>query len=99
MPQVVCYSGNPISYLIAKAVVGNRIRYISLVNLIADSPIVTELIQDDFNADRLEREFHLVAADDANRERMLNEYADMRTLLGSGGASMRAAQTIIDILK
>ena len=99
VPQVVCYSGNPISYLIAKAVVGNRIRYISLVNLIADSPIVTELIQDDFNAERLEREFHLVAADDANRERMLNEYADMRTLLGSGGASMRAAQTIIDILK
>ncbi|MCR5588275.1 MAG: lipid-A-disaccharide synthase [Bacteroidales bacterium] len=99
VPQVVCYSGNPISYLIAKAVVGNRIRYISLVNLIADSPIVTELIQDDFNAERLEREFLLVAADDANRERMLNEYADMRTLLGSGGASMRAAQTIIDILK
>ena len=99
VPQVVCYSGNPISYLIAKAVVGNRIRYISLVNLIADSPIVTELIQDDFNAERLEREFLLVAADDANRERMLNEYADMRTLLGSGGASLRAAQTIIDILK
>ena len=99
VPQVVCYSGNPISYLIAKAVVGNRIRYISLVNLIADSPIVTELIQDDFNVERLEREFLLVAADDANRERMLNEYADMRTLLGSGGASMRAAQTIIDILK
>ena len=99
VPQVVCYSGNPISYLIAKAVVGNRIRYISLVNLIANSPIVTELIQDDFNAERLEREFLLVAADDANRERMLNEYADMRTLLGSGGASLRAAQTIIDILK
>ena len=99
VPQVVCYSGNPISYLIAKAVVGNRIRYISLVNLIADSPIVTELIQDDFNVERLEREFLLVAADDANRERMLNEYADMRTLLGSGGASLRAAQTIIDILK
>ncbi len=99
VPQVVCYSGNPISYIIAKAVVGKRIKYISLVNLIADSPIVTELIQDDFNADRLEREFSLIADDDANRERILNEYADMRTLLGNGGASARTAQAIIDVIK
>ena len=99
VPQVVCYSGNPISYLIARAVVGSRIKYISLVNLIADSPIVTELIQNDFNAERLEAEFILITSDDANRERMLNEYADMRTLLGSGGASQHVAQTIIDVLK
>lgn len=99
VPQVVCYSGNPISYLIARAVVGSRIKYISLVNLIADSPIVTELIQDDFNTERLEREFNLVADDDVNRERMLNEYADMRTLLGSGGASLRAAEAIIETVK
>lgn len=99
VPQVVCYSGNPISYLIARAVVGSRIKYISLVNLIADSPIVTELIQNDFNAERVEREFNLITVDDANRERMLNQYADMRTLLGNGGASLRTAETIIDILK
>lgn len=98
VPQVVCYSGNPISYLIARAVVGSRIKYISLVNLIADSPIVTELIQDDFNADRLEREFNLITVDESNRERMLNEYADMRTLLGSGGASMRAADTVYNLI-
>ena len=99
VPQVVCYKGNPISIAIAKAVVSKRIRYISLVNLIADKPIVTELIQEDFNAERLEREFRLIADDGANRERMLAEYADMRTLLGNGGASMRAAQAIIDTVK
>ena len=99
VPQVVCYSGNPISYLIARAVVGRRIRYISLVNLIADRPVVTELIQGDYNADRLENEFALITSDPANREHMLSEYADMRTLLGSGGASERTAQTIIDLLK
>lgn len=99
VPQVVCYSGNPISYLIARAVVGRRIRYISLVNLIADSPIVTELIQQDFNAERLEREFSLITADESNRERMLDEYADMRTLLGAGGASRRAAEAIISLFK
>jgi lipid-A-disaccharide synthase len=99
VPQVVCYSGNPISYLIARAVVGRRIQYISLVNLIADSPVVTELIQDDFNSTKLEREFNLIADDKANRERILHEYADMRALLGDGGASSRVAQAIIDIIR
>ena len=99
VPQVVCYRANPISYIIARAVVGRRIKYISLVNLIADRPIVTELIQNDFNAERLEHEFHLIADDETNRERMMHEYADMRALLGDGGASSRAAQAIIDTIK
>ena len=98
VPQVVCYSGNPLSYLIAKAVVGSRIRYISLVNLIVDRPVVTELIQQDYNAERLEREFNLITADNDNRERMLSEYADMRILLGNGGASVRTADAIHKLL-
>ena len=99
VPQVVCYSGNTISYLIARAVVGKRIKYISLVNLIANKPIVTELIQDDFNAERLELELNLIAADDANRQLIMNEYAYMRSLLADGGASARTAQAIIDTVK
>ena len=99
VPQVVCYSGNPISYLIARAVVGRRIKYISLVNLIADSTIVTELIQNDFNPDRLEYEFYRITKDTENRQRMLDEYATMRTLLGNGGASKRTAEAIIKLLK
>lgn len=98
VPQVVCYSGNPLSYLIARAVVGSRIRYISLVNLIADRPIVTELIQQDFNPERLEREFQLITGGD-NRRRMLAEYADMRALLGNGGASRRTADAIYNLIQ
>lgn len=99
VPQVVCYRGNPLSYLIARAVVSRRIRYISLVNLIADQPIVTELIQDDFNPSRLEQEFQLITTDNVNRSRIFTQYAQMRTLLGGGGASDRTAQAIIDLLK
>lgn len=99
VPQVVCYRGNPLSYLIARAVVSRRIRYISLVNLIADQPIVTELIQDDFNPSRLEQEFQLITTDNVNRSRIFTQYAHMRTLLGGGGASDRTAQAIIDLLK
>ena len=99
VPQVVCYRANPVSIAIAKAIVGRRINYISLVNLIADSPIVTELIQEDYNAARLDVEFKKITVDADNRERMMNEYADMRLLLGGGGASMRTAMEILSILK
>ncbi len=99
VPQVVCYSGNPISYLIARTIVSRRIKYISLVNLIADKSIVTELIQDDFNSTRLEQEFQLITADDTNRIRIFSQYAHMRNLLSGSGASKRTAQAIIDLLK
>ena len=98
VPQVVCYRANPISIAIARTIVSRRIRYISLVNLIADSPIVTELIQGDFNNSRLECEFRLITTDDDNRERMLDEYADMRTLLGDKGAIDRTADVIMSLL-
>ena len=80
-------------------IVGRRISYISLVNLIADSPIVTELIQEDFNGHRLDLEVKKITVDADNRERMKNEYADMRKLLGDGGASVRTAEEILSILK
>ncbi len=99
VPQVVCYRANPISIAIAKAIVSRRIRYISLVNLIADHTVVTELIQQDFNAARLEKEFRLIACDEANRHRIFNQYASLRTQLGGPGASDRTAQAIIDLLK
>ena len=51
VPEVVCYRGNWISYQIAKRVIS--LKYISLVNLIMDAPIVTELIQGELNTKNL----------------------------------------------
>ena len=99
VPQVVCYRANPISVAIARLIVSRRIKYISLVNLIADQPIVTELIQGDFNATRLEQEFQRITTDDANRNRMFTQYAYMRNLLAGTGASQRTAQAILDLIK
>ncbi len=99
VPQVVCYRANPLSIAIARLIVSKRIKYISLVNLIADNTVVTELIQGDFNLARLEKEFQLIVNDDANRIRMLTQYACMRDLLSGSGASKRTAQAIIDLVK
>ncbi|MBO4599433.1 MAG: lipid-A-disaccharide synthase [Bacteroidales bacterium] len=96
VPQVVGYRANAISVAIARRMIGTKIKYISLVNLIADRPIVTELIQDDMNAARLEEEF-INIVDAETRKKMLEEYAYLHTLLGNAGASDRAAKEIISV--
>lgn len=97
LPQVVCYQCNKLSAGIARLLVGSRIKYISLVNLIADRPVVCELIQGDYNPDRLEREFHAITVDSVVRESMQLEYDRVIELLGGPGASDRTAEEIIKI--
>lgn len=99
VPQVVCYSANALSVAIARRFIGDRIKYISLVNLIADEPIVTELIQQDFNMSRLEQEFARITVQPESRQQMLDGYARLRSLLGNEGASDRTAQEIIETAK
>lgn len=98
VPQVVGYIANPVSVAIARPLIRNRIKYISLVNLIADAPIVTELIQDDMNDERLEKEFQLITVDAQSRNTMLEGYSRVHALLGNSGASSRTAQEIIKTL-
>ena len=98
VPQVVCYRANAISASIARVLIGNRIKYISLPNLIADAPVVVELIQQDFTADRLEQEFRRITADDTCRQAILDGYARVHNLLGNAGASDRTASQIIKLI-
>ena len=86
VPEVVCYKGSPISYAIAKRVV--NVKYISLVNLIADKMVVKELIQDELNTENLKKELRQVIE---NQLVIKKEYQILRGLLGNAGASERAA--------
>lgn len=95
LPEVVCYQCNRLSAAIARRLIASRINYISLVNLIADSPVVSELIQDDYNDERLEREFNAITVDVERRQRMLNDYDRVIGMLGGGGASQRTAATVV----
>ena len=94
VPQVVCYKGSNISYQIAKRVV--KLKYISLVNLIANKPIVKELIQDDFNTENLIKELHTAIE---NQEVMKKNYKILRGVLGERGASEKAAQLMVKYLR
>jgi len=93
IPQVVCYKGSNISYQIAKRII--TIKYISLVNLIMDKEVVTELVQNDFNESNLEKELKLILNQE-NREIIFNDYYDLEIILGGKGASEKTASIIVE---
>ncbi|MDQ0783318.1 lipid-A-disaccharide synthase [Chryseobacterium sp. W4I1] len=95
IPEVVCYRGSKISYAIAKRLVKN-INYISLVNLIMDREVVTELIQTDLNTKNLVEELHKIIEGE-KRNQMLEDYRLLREKLGGKGASEKAAEVILSI--
>jgi lipid-A-disaccharide synthase len=92
VPEVVCYSGGYLSYLIAKKLI--KVKYISLVNLIMDKKVVTELIQDDFNEERLKQELNQILFDSQIKEDMLRDFQTLKDILGGEGASEKAAGII-----
>ena len=97
VPEVVCYKGNAISFEIAKRIV--HIKYMSLVNLIMDKPVVKELIQGELKKENLVKELDLLLFDDSTQARLDQDYSDLKTILGQKGASQRAAKIIADELK
>ena len=92
VPEVVCYRGNWISYQIAKRVIS--LKYISLVNLIMDAPIVTELIQGELNTKNLKTELEKLLNPE-HRAKLLKDYKILREKLGNEGASERTASLIV----
>lgn len=94
-PEVVCYRSSKISYEIAKRLV-KHIKYISLVNLIMDREVVTELIQDELNTKNLVLELNKILEGDS-RNKMLSDYEILREKLGGSGASDVAADLIVNI--
>ena len=91
VPQVVCYKAGNLSYQIAKRII--TLKFISLVNLIMDREVVTELIQHDFNEKRLEKELTKIL-DETHREQLFLDYLDLEQKLGGKGASAKAAKLI-----
>jgi len=96
VPQVVCYKGNAASFQIAKRIV--NIKYISLVNLILDREVVTELIQNDLTSENLKVELDKIL-DQSHRKKLAQKYQELEDILGGSGASERIAQVMIEKLK
>ncbi len=96
VPEVVCYKGSWLSYQIGKRLV-KHIKYISLVNLIMDKEVVTELIQNEFNTKNLKQELTIIL-DDYERTKFFINYYDLEKKLGGKGASEKVAELIYNCI-
>jgi lipid-A-disaccharide synthase len=94
LPQVVCYKSGALSFAIGKQLV--NIKYISLVNLIMDKPVVKELVQNDLTSANISQELNRLLNDRAYREAMLKEYDTLVEQLGGSGASHKLAQHLVN---
>ena len=98
VPQVVCYE-TPLPWLIGwlrKKLL--KVKYVSLVNLIADREVVTELVADTFSQANIEHELELVL-DGPARQQMLEGYEEVWQRLGKEKAPDNAARLITQILR
>ena len=99
VPQVVCYyikCGKVVSWLRSKIL---KVKYISLVNLVADFPVVNELVAHEMNERDLRCSLDMLLLDEFCYKRMLSEYDRMVLApLGEPGASEHAAGKMIELL-
>lgn len=99
VPQVVCYAmpmGRLYSWLKKHFL---KVKYISLVNLVADNEVVRELVAADMNLQNVVAELgDLLPENGKKRTAMLGEYSRMMEILGKPGASGRAAEKMVSLL-
>lgn len=98
VPQAVSYyaSGGRLLYAVMEKLL--KVRFVSLVNLIADREIVKELLGYKASAENLRNELHLLLGDDPYRQKIFEGYAEISAKLGETGAPKNAAKAIIEHL-
>ena len=99
VPQVVCYKtplGPIIGYLKRHVL---QVPYVSLVNLIANREVVTELVADTFSVDNIRRELDAILPGGQRRQQMLTDYEEVHCMLGDSHAADQAAVQMIELLQ
>ncbi len=98
VPQVVCYE-TPLPQIIGflkRHIL--HVKYVSLVNLIADREVVRELVAETFSIDNIRRELEAVLPGGSQREKMLQDYKEIHHKLGDSKAADEAARLMTRLL-
>jgi lipid-A-disaccharide synthase len=94
-PTVVTYRVNPASAWLARRLI--KVRFVGLVNILLDRPVMPELLQEDCRPDRLAAAVERLLVDPAARQEQIEAAAVVAGLLGAGGEppSLRAANAVL----
>lgn len=98
VPQVVCYYINFGKIVSAIRPYFLKVKYISLVNLIADKEVVPELVADGMTVENCRRHLASILPGGSARQAQLDGYDEMARRLGEPGAPRRAAKLIVENL-
>jgi lipid-A-disaccharide synthase len=99
VPQVVCYE-TPLPQLIGflkRHFI--KVKWVSLVNLVANREVVRELVAETFSVENIRRELEAILPGGSQRERMLADYDEVHRLLGDSQAPDEAARIMIEKLR
>ena len=97
-PQVVVYNVYFGRFMMLLKDYFVKVKYISLVNLVAEKEVVKELMAHFFTVENVSKELDNLLHDKTYRQNMLNEYAIMKNLLGGPGAASKAAKKMVELL-
>jgi lipid-A-disaccharide synthase len=95
VPEAVVYKMGKLTYFIGKQL---KPKFFSLVNLIMDREVVQEILQKRVSQ-KISSELHRILEDKDYRKKMLNDFAELRSVLGATGAHLRLADRIVNNLK
>jgi lipid-A-disaccharide synthase len=96
-PMVIVYRVSPLTYRLGRRFV--RVNTFGMANLVAGRTVVPELIQDDFSADRVAAEAVRLLTDTVGAARVREDLAEVRAKLGATGATARAADAVLTIVR
>ena len=95
--MVVVYRLSALTHFLGRRLI--QVPHVAMVNLIAGRRAVPELIQGDFTPERVAEEVLALLPDGPRRAAMLDDLAEVRSRLGPGGASLRAAREVHALLQ
>jgi len=97
VPQIVVYKANALTYWLAKGMI--KVKFISLVNLIAGREVVKEMIQSEANPDSVAQELGRILNDKQYRSTILEGYDQIIKILDTGSASENTARLMVRYLE
>lgn len=96
VPMVVCYRISKLTHFLAKPFI--KAEYASLVNLVAEKEVVTELLQQEATPENIYREILPLLLNQEARDSMKQELFNVSKQLGEPGASKRTARLAMEML-
>jgi lipid-A-disaccharide synthase len=95
-PMAIVYQTSALNYKLLRPLI--TVEHFGLINLIAEERLAKELIQDEFTPETLSAELFRLLEPETNRK-MRERLTEVTDTLGKGGASKRAAEAVIKLIK